>query len=203
MKNAVRFASLILLSALALSACGKGTGTANNTQTTASPSLAAVPASPSASVAPSALASAPAGGKTYQEKGGLFEISFPEGYTYEETGSGIAFVSSDQGFGGSVDFGSAQGKKLSNEQLERALKDEYEKRLKDLKWQDTKPQPDGSIRVDWTGKDPQGNPLDSVSFVEQRGDNIYILNLFGIKKSYQTYNSDAEKIVGSYHIKKQ
>ncbi|HEY9643653.1 MAG TPA: hypothetical protein V6C57_24400 [Coleofasciculaceae cyanobacterium] len=202
MKNAIRFASLVLISALALSACGKGTSTANNSPT-ASPSSAAASASPSPSASPSALASAPAGGKTYQEKSGLFEIAFPAGYTYEETGSGIAFVSGDQGFGGSVDFGSAQGNKLNNEQLEKALKDEYEKRLKDLKWQDTKPQPDGSIRVDWTGKDPQGNSLDSVSFVEQRGDTIYILNLFGVNKSYQTYNSDAEKIVGSYHIKKQ
>ena len=203
MKNAIRFASLVLISALALSACGKGAGTATNTQTTDSPSVSAASASPSPSESASPVASAPAGGKTYQEKSGLFEIAFPEGYTYEETGSGIAFVSADQGFGGSVDFGSAQGNKLSNEQLEKALKDEYDKRLKELKWQDTKPQPDGSIRVDWTGKDPQGNALDSVSFVEQRGDTIYILNLFGVNKSYQTYNSDAEKIVGSYHIKKQ
>jgi hypothetical protein len=205
MKNATRFASLVLISALALSACGKSTSTASNPQATDNPSVAAASASPSPSMSasPSALASAPAGGKTYQEKSGLFEIGFPEGYTYEETGSGIAFVSGDQGFGGSVDFGSAQGNKLSNEQLEKALKDEYEKRLKELKWQETKPQPDGSIRVDWTGKDPQGNALDSVSFVEQRGNNIYILNLFGVNKSYQTYNADAEKIVGSYHIKKE
>jgi len=43
--------------------------------------------------------------------------------------------------------------------------------------------------------------LDAVSFVEQRGDTIYILNLFGVNKSYQDYNSDAEKIVGSYRVK--
>ncbi|NJR65254.1 MAG: hypothetical protein HC772_07930 [Leptolyngbyaceae cyanobacterium CRU_2_3] len=183
MKNAIRFASLVLISALALSACGKGTSTDSATQTTnqPAPGVSASSASPSSlveSASPSPAASI-AGEKTYKEKNGLFEIGFPEGYTYEETGSGIAFVSGDQGFGGSIDFGSAQGNKLNNDQLEKALKDEYEKRLKDLKWQDTKPQPDGSIRVDWTGKDPQGNNLDSVSFVEQRGDNIYILNLFG------------------------
>lgn len=208
MKYALRLASLVLISALAISACGKGASTANNSPTTTKPSLdaSASPASPAPSAStessPSPSAST-AGAQTYREKSGLFEISFPEGYTYEETGSGIAFVSKDQGFGGSVDFGSAQGGKLSNEQLEKALKDEYEKRLKELSWQDTKPQPDGSVRVDWTGKDPQGNALDAVSFVEQRGDTIFILNLFGVNKPYQDYNSDAEKIVGAYRVKQQ
>lgn len=201
MKNALRVASLILMSALALSACGKGTSTATSTQTTDKPALDSTVPSESSAASPSPAATTTTGDKTYQEKNGLFQLSFPEGYTYEETGSGIAFVSGDQGFGGSVDFGSAQGNKLNNEQLEKALKDEYEKRLKELQWQETKPQPDGSIRVDWTGKDPQGNVLDSVSFVEQRGDTIYILNLFGVNKAYQEYNSDAEKIVGSYKVK--
>jgi hypothetical protein len=202
MKHALRFASLLLVSALALSACGK----ASNTATTTKPALdmaAAPSASPSAPAAsPSASSStAAASGQTYREKNGLFEIAFPEGYTYEETGSGIAFVSKDQGFGGSVDFASSQGTKLSNDQLAQALKKEYENRLKNVKWQDTKPQPDGSIRVDWVGKDSTGNQLDAVSFVEQHGDNVFILNLFGLNKSYQDYNSDAEKIVGTYHMK--
>ncbi|MBD3880695.1 hypothetical protein IFO70_02890 [Phormidium tenue FACHB-886] len=204
MKYALRFASLLLISAVALSACGKGSSTATNPQTNKPALDAAASPSPSASpeVAPSASPSATtASGQSYQEKSGLFEIAFPEGYTYEETGSGIAFVSKDQGFGGSVDFGSSQGAELSNEQLEQALKKEYENRLKDIKWQETKPQPDGSVRVDWVGKDPSGNQLDAVSFVEQRGDNIFILNLFGVNKSYQDYNSDAEQIVSTYKVK--
>jgi hypothetical protein len=203
MKHALRFASLLLVSALALSACGKGSNTATTTKpaldTAAAPSAsasAAPEASPSSS--PSAAA---ASGQSYREKNGLFEIAFPEGYTYEETGSGIAFVSKDQGFGGSVDFASSQGTKLSNDQLAQALKKEYENRLKNVKWQDTKPQPDGSIRVDWVGKDSSGNELDAVSFVEQHGDNVFILNLFGLNKSYQDYNSDAEKIVSTYRMK--
>jgi ABC-type phosphate transport system substrate-binding protein len=210
MKHALRFASLLLISAVALSACGKGTSTATNAETTNNPSLdtaaSPAPSAPSAAASPedSSPSDAPAtasSGQTYREKDGLFEIAFPEGYTYEETGSGIAFVSKDQGFGGSVDFGSSQGTELSDEQLEQALKKEYENRLKDIEWQETKPQPDGSIRVDWVGKDPSGNQLDAVSFVEQRGDNIFILNLFGVNKDYQDYNSDAEQIVSTYKVK--
>ena len=206
MKYVLRFASVLLVSALALSACGKGSNTATTTKpaldAAAAPAAAASAASPEAS--PSASPStASVTGQSYREKNGLFEIAFPEGYTYEETGSGIAFVSKDQGFGGSVDFASSQGTKLSNDQLAQALKKEYENRLKNVKWQDTKPQPDGSIRVDWVGKDASGNALDAVSFVEQHGDNVFILNLFGLNKSYQSYNSDAEKIVGTYHMKQQ
>ncbi len=206
MKYALRFASLLLVAALALSACGKGSSTATTTKpaldAAAAPSAAAPAALPEAS--PSASSStASATGQSYREKNGLFEIAFPEGYTYEETGSGIAFVSKDQGFGGSVDFASSQGTKLSNDQLAQALKKEYENRLKNVQWQDTKPQPDGSIRVDWVGKDASGNQLDAVSFVEQHGDNVFILNLFGLNKSYQSYNSDAEKIVSTYHMKQQ
>ena len=204
MKHALRFASLLLVSALALSACGKGGNTAATTKpaldAAALPSASSPAASPEAS--PSASSStATAGGHSYHEKNGLFDIAFPEGYTYEETGSGIAFVSKDQGFGGSVDFASSQGTKLSNDQLAQALKKEYENRLKNVKWQDTKPQPDGSVRVDWVGKDSSGNQLDAVSFVEQHGDNVFILNLFGLNKSYQAYNSDAEKIVSTYRMK--
>ncbi|HEY9629697.1 MAG TPA: hypothetical protein V6C84_20525 [Coleofasciculaceae cyanobacterium] len=144
---------------------------------------------------------AQAQGQTYREPSGLFEISFPAGYTYEQTGSGIAFTSTDERFGGSVDYGSAQGNVIGLEQLEASLKSEYEKRLSDLVWQGSSPQPDGSLRIDWTGRDAQGNALDAVSFVEQRGDTIFILNLFGVNAPYQDYNNDAEVIVGSYRVR--
>lgn len=136
----------------------------------------------------------------YREPTGLFEISLPEGYTYEQTGSGIAFTSPDQRFGGSVDYGSAQGNVLTIAQLEASLKSEYEKRLSDLVWQGSSSQPDGSLRIDWLGRDPQGNALDAVSFIEQRGDTIFILNLFGVNADYQDYNADAEIIVGGYQV---
>ncbi len=145
-------------------------------------------------------AAAPTDGVTYSEPSGLFEISFPEGYDYQETGSGIVFISSDQQFGGSIDFGSAQGNQLDNSQLETALKEEYENRLTEVQWQGTESQPDGSVRIDWIGTDPQGNRLDSVSFVEQHGDNIFILNLHGINTQYANYNTEAQAIVNTYQV---
>ncbi len=155
----------------------------------------------------SAIASPPvypvlaqAQGQTYREPSGLFTISFPTGYSYAQTGSGISFSSADQRFGGSVDYGSAQGNVLSMAQLEASFKSEYEKRLSDLVWQGSSSQPDGSLRIDWTGRDPEGNTLDAVSFVEQRGDTIFILNLFGVNANYQDYNADAEIIVGGYQV---
>jgi len=140
-------------------------------------------------------------GQTYREPSGLFEISFPSGYTYEQTGSGIAFASTDQKFGGSVDYASTQGKVIEISQLETSLKAEYEQRFSNIVWQGSSPQPDGSLRIDWIGRDSHGNDLDAVSFVEQRGDTIFILNLFGVNAAYQDYNTDAEVIVGSYQAR--
>lgn len=217
MKKSSLLTSLFLIATVTLSACGS--------QTADKPPALSVAVSPEASVAPSETPApsetssassstptdkaspteAPAVGtpETYREQSGLFEIAFPEGYTHQDTGSGVAFVSGDESFGGSVDFGSAQGNTLDNAQLEAALKTEYEKRLEDVTWQGTEEQPDGSIRVDWVGTDKEGNDLDAVSFVEQRGDNIFILNLFGINKAYQDYLPDAEAIVSSYRVRQQ
>lgn len=206
MKKSSLLTSLFLVATVTLAACGSQTAdkppapsvAASATAPTSSETPAASP-SPTTEASPETPAVATA--ETYQEKDGLFQIAFPEGYTHQDTGSGVAFVSGDEGFGGSVDFGSAQGNTLNNTQLEEALKAEYEKRLQQVTWQGSEEQPDGSIRVDWVGTDEQGNELDAVSFVEQRGDNIFILNLFGINKAYQDYLSDAEAIVGSYRIK--
>jgi hypothetical protein len=220
MKNRFRLSFLVLTATLALAACGRNNVASN--PTAPAPSAAAPSASapaPSASAdapvpIPSASspanaspqASAPAnsgGGQTYQHGQGLFEIAFPQGYTYQETDSGITFASDDGGFGGVVDYGSAQGADLTTKQLEDALKQEYESRLDQVSWQDTQIQPDGSVRVDWVGRDKEGRDLDAISFIEQRGDTIFILNLFGVNKPYNDYNSDAETIVGSYRVKQQ
>jgi hypothetical protein len=138
--------------------------------------------------------------QVYREKSGLFQIAFPKGYTHKTTGSGVAFVSADQGFAGAIDFGSADGKQLTTQQLEASLKAEFTNRLQEVKWQTAQVQPDGSLRLDWTGKDKTGNNLDAVSIVEQRGNTIFVLNLFGVNKPYQNYNTDAEAIVNSYQI---
>jgi hypothetical protein len=168
----------------------------------ASPDASSAPESPSPA-SPVPDAAAPADATRYEDPNDLFQISFPAGYTHQETGSGIAFVSSDKGFGGTVDFGSAQGQQLNTTALEEALKAEYENRLEDVAWQGSQIQPDGSVRVDWVGRDTDGNDLDAVSFVEQRGDTIYILNLYGINKAYADYNADAETIVSTYRVRQQ
>jgi hypothetical protein len=202
---------LVLVTALTVTGCG-GNQTTNKppldqpTSPAASPSTAPPPPfalSPSASspTASSPTASSPAAsGQIYRQSEGLFEISLPQGFTYQETGSGIAFASADEGFGGSIDYGSAEGNRLTTKQLEDALKQEYESRLSQVSWQDSQIQPDGSIRVDWVGRDKDNNDLDSISFVEQRGDRIFILNLFGINKPYNDYNSAAQAIVSSYKV---
>lgn len=189
-----------------LGACGQ-TQTKNPPASSPTPppiSVSPLPsptASPSPGASPSPSPSTTAEKQAYKDTKGRFEVSFPNGYVYQDTGSGVAFVSSDQGFAGAVDFGSAQGQKLTSQQLEAALKTEYENRLSNVSWQKTELQSDGSIRVDWNGKDKQGNSLDAVSFVEQRGDTIFILNLFGVNKPYQNYQQDAETIVTSYKVK--
>lgn len=161
------------------------------------PSVSPLPPSPTI---PTPQASPTPQLQTYRHKDSLFEISFPKGYSFKTTSSGVAFVSADQNFAGAVDYGSAEGKRLSNQQLEASLKAEFVNRLKEVSWQTAKVQPDGSLRLDWTGKDKSGKALDAVSLVEQRGNYIYVLNLFGIDKPYQNYNSDAETIVNSYQI---
>jgi len=212
MKYSPLFAAFLIVSAVVVSACGSSSTDSVEAQPsspasplTASPDAAASPdatsaESPSETASP-APADASSSATSYQEPNNLFQISFPEGYTHQETGSGIAFVSADKGFGGSVDFGSAQGQQLNTTALEEALKEEYQNRLEDVAWQGSQIQPDGSVRVDWVGRDTDGNDLDAISFVEQRGDTIFILNLYGINKAYADYNADAETIVGSYRVR--
>lgn len=214
MKYVSTVTSLLLVSALALVGCG-GNDSAAEEPTTGDSATTETPAETPTGEAPSAdapagdtpaetpdtpTADAPAGSQVYEEPSGLFEVAFPSGYEFQETGSGVVFVSADDQFGGSIDFGPAQGQQLTDDQLETGLKQEYETRLTEVEWQGTEVQPDGSIRLDWIGTDPQGNVLDSVSFVEQRGDNIFILNLHGINAQYANYNTDAQTIVNAYRI---
>ena len=199
MNYVVRLLPLLLFSSLVLIACGKS----NLVSSDSSPS-----ATPSASTSPSVEASASPSTtelkQTYQEAEGAFQISFPESYLYEKTQTGVIFHSKDQAFRGEVVFGSAQGEKYSNQQLETFLKEAYRENLKltEVDWQQTEAQPDGSLRIDWVGKDPQGNVLDAESFIEQRGDTIYILTLSGVNKPYQNYSADAQAIVSSYQTRK-
>ncbi|NJL22673.1 MAG: hypothetical protein HC895_20590 [Leptolyngbyaceae cyanobacterium SM1_3_5] len=218
MKNSLRLALLVFTATLTIAACGRTNVANDSTPSPAasapaeSPTTGASPSAPvplpdgEASPEPSPQASAPANagdGQTYRQAEGLFEISFPAGYTYRETDSTLTFASGDGGFGGVVEYGSAEGKRLTTQQLEDALKQGYEDRLEEVSWQDTQLQPDGSVRVDWIGRDKEGRDLDAISFIEQRGDTIFILNLFGVDKPYNDYNDAAEAIVGSYRVKQQ
>lgn len=217
MKNSFRFAFLAFAVTLTLAACGRLNTVANNSATSspaasapadspteAAPSAPAPLPSEGASIAPNPQASVPASGnQTYRQPKGLFEISFPSGYTYRETNSTLTFASNDGGFGGVVEYGSAEGKRLTTQQLEDALKQGYEDRLERVSWQDSQIQPDGSVRVDWIGRDKEGRDLDAISFIEQRGDTIFILNLFAVNKSYNDYSDDAEAIVATYRVKQQ
>lgn len=180
-----------------LTACQKSEPVVETTSSP-SPSIGLPSATASPSVTPSA--SPTPYRQTYREKSGLFQISWPKGYNHTVTKSGVAFVSGDQGFAGSVDFGLAEGKQLNTQQLEASLKTEFANRLQEVNWQTSQVQPDGSLRIDWTGKDKSGDALDAVSIIEQRGNYIFVLNLFGINKPYQNYNSDAEMVVASYQI---
>lgn len=217
MKNSFRFA-LLVAATLTLAACGKTNVANDSMQSTPaasapadSPSVTASPGAPvplpdgEASPEPSPQASAPASasGQTYRQAQGLFEISFPQGYTSRETDSTLTFTSEDGGFGGVVEYGSAEGKRLTTQQLEDALKQGYEDRLAQVSWQDSQIQPDGSVRIDWVGSDKEGRDLDAISFIEQRGDTLFILNLFGINKPYNNYSDDAEAIVSTYRVKQQ
>jgi hypothetical protein len=188
----------LLVSAWVLSACAAHQSTSTQTEVTPSPlptpSTSSTPiASTSPSPSPAPLA------QTYRERTGAFEIAFPDGYQYQATNNGIAFIKDDKGFGGSVQFGPTDGKKLNAAQLETALKAGYEQRLDRVKWQNSQLQRDGSIRIAWLGTDKNRNTLDAVSFVEQRGNTVLVLNLFAINKPYQNYSADAKAIVGSYH----
>jgi hypothetical protein len=190
MKYSPLFSAFLIISAVVVSACGSLSTNSTETQapSATSPLVTSPEASPeaapeiaaaegsseSASPAP-ADAPASSNATSYQEPNDLFQISV----------------------GGSVDFGSAQGQQVNTAALEEALKEEYENRLEDVAWQGSEIQPDGSVRVDWVGRDTDGNDLDAISFVEQRGDTIFILNLYGINKAYADYNSDAETIVGN------
>lgn len=189
---------LLLLAGMAVSACSPGEPVSQSTSSPASPTpLPSLPPPPTPLASPSPASPV---SQTYRDPKGQFEISFPRGYTHKGTGTGVAFVSADQGFAGAVDYGSAEGRQLTSEQLETALKTEYQTRLQEVTWQATKVQPDGSVRIDWVGKDDNNNMLDAVSIVEQRGNTIYVLNLLGVNQPYQNYNQDAEAIVNSYRI---
>ncbi|HIK33478.1 MAG TPA: hypothetical protein IGS31_19325 [Oscillatoriales cyanobacterium M4454_W2019_049] len=140
-----------------------------------------------------------ADGKTYKEPNGAFQISFPKGYEYRSTGSGIKFNSADKKFKGFVDFAKTENS-LDAEKLEGALREYLDGVLKDVKWQNSSLENSDRIRVDWTGKSAEGEKLDAISYIEQKNNTIYILSLYGVNEAFDTYRIEAEAIVRSYKV---
>ncbi|MBE9180897.1 protein kinase [Oculatella sp. LEGE 06141] len=163
----------------------------NGTAPTPEPTTAANPSpSPDTGSANPSPASAP-------EPIRPFELSLPAGYVYQQTGNSLAFTSSDGGFGGLVDVRSAS-EQLTSLQLEQQLKGDYESRFQEITWQHTSRKDDGRIGITWVGKDNSGNSLVATSYVEQHGNNVFMLSLFGINRAYGDYIGDAEAILNSY-----
>jgi hypothetical protein len=136
----------------------------------------------------------------YQDAENRFEIALPPGYTATPTPNGMMFTSADGTFGGLVDVGSAQGQWFSLVQLESALKTEYEQRLSAVTWQGSYEHTQGGVRIDWAGQDALGNRLDAISFIQQQGNRIFVLSMWGVNAPYSSYNDDADLIFATYHI---
>lgn len=138
--------------------------------------------------------------QAYQDAADRFAIALPPGYTATPTATGMMFISADGKFGGLIDVGPAQGHWFSLAELESALKTEYERRLSTVTWQGSYEHAQGGVRIDWIGQDPSGNQLDAISFIQQQGDAIFVLSMWGVNTPYSTYNNDADLIFATYHI---
>jgi hypothetical protein len=134
---------------------------------------------------------------TYRPRNKEFEVTLPEKYDIQPQRDGVAFVSDDGGFGGEVVFFKEE-KPLDAEDLENALKKIYDELLDGASWQLSEIQPDGSVRLDWRGTTPEGKELDAVSYIEQRNDTVFILNVYGIDRPYDAFLDDSQTIIGSY-----
>jgi len=134
---------------------------------------------------------------TYRPRNLEFEVTLPDGYEIQPQRDGVAFISSDGGFGGEVVFFD-EADPLDADDLEDRLKDIYDELLDGASWQLSEIQPDGSVRLDWRGTTPEGRELDAVSYIEQRDEVVFILNVYGIDRPYDAFLDDSQTIVGSY-----
>ncbi len=134
---------------------------------------------------------------TYRPRNLEFEVTLPDEYEIQPQRDGVAFISNDGGFGGEVVF-FEEGDPLDADDLEDRLKDIYDELLNGVSWQLSEIQPDGSVRLDWRGTTPEGSELDAVSYIEQRDDVVFILNVYGIDRPYDSFLDDSQTIIGSY-----
>ncbi|KPQ37977.1 MAG: hypothetical protein ACLFM4_01265 [Phormidium sp.] len=143
--------------------------------------------------------SLPGEGKTYRHPEGIFKISFPNHYAHQPQANGVSFLSANGEFGGEVTYFEMQ-ETLSIDDLEELYRQRTQAAFREIAWQRSELQPDGSVRLDWRGKNASGQDLDAIGYIEQHGDRIYVLNLYGINEAYDIYLEDSRLIVGSYQV---
>jgi|GEM_PF-2203509 hypothetical protein len=143
--------------------------------------------------------SLPGEGKTYRHPEGIFEISFPQHYAHQPQANGVSFLSANGEFGGEVTYFEMQ-ETLTIDDLEELYRQRSQAAFREIAWQRSELQPDGSVRLDWRGKNASGQDLDAIGYIEQHGDRIYVLNLYGINEAYDIYLEDSRLIVGSYQV---
>ena len=139
---------------------------------------------------------------TYKSPNGMFEITLPQDYSYQTRDEGIVFISNTGKLGGYVDVRSVKGDRLTTAQLEAFVKQDYAQTLDQVAWQGVELQADGSIRIDWIGRDKDGNDLDASTFIEQQGDHVLTLAIYAINASYDDYRGDIKTVLQNYVVRK-
>ncbi|MCC5899021.1 MAG: hypothetical protein EA395_00175 [Phormidium sp. GEM2.Bin31] len=141
----------------------------------------------------------PVEGTVYRHPEGLFEISFPPNYAWQPQPNGLSFLSANGKFGGEVIYFEVEDT-LTTEALEELYRQRAQEVFREIAWQRSELQPDGSVRLDWRGKNAGGQDLDAIGYIEQHGNRVYILNVYAINESYDIYLEDSRLIVGSYQV---
>ncbi|TVR12870.1 MAG: hypothetical protein EA395_05020 [Phormidium sp. GEM2.Bin31] len=141
----------------------------------------------------------PVEGSTYRHPQGLFEISFPPNYAQQPQPNGLSFLSANGQFGGEVLYFEVEDR-LTTEELEELYRQRTQEVVNRIAWQRSELQPDGSVRLDWRGQNAAGQDLDAIGYIEQHGNRVYILDVYGINQSYDIYLEDSRVIVGGYQV---
>ncbi len=141
----------------------------------------------------------PVEGSTYRHPQGLFEISFPPNYARQPQANGLSFLSANGQFGGEVIYFEVE-ETFTTQELEELYRQRTQEAFSRIAWQRSELQPDGSVRLDWRGKNAGGQDLDAIGYIEQHGNRVHILDVYGINQSYDIYLEDSRLIVGSYQV---
>lgn len=179
-----------------------GNGNAGENSTASQPASESSAASGSENSGETESSDANFEGNTYRAPQDAFEISFPDNYAKQPQEQGLTFVSSNGEFGGEVTYFQVD-RDYTTKELEDLYKERYNEILDEVAWQISELQPDGSVRIDWRGRNAAGEDLDAIGYIEQHGDRVYILNLYGINEAYDIYLEDSQTIVGSYQVNRE